>query len=89
MKKIVFFIMLSLSMKIYADKEPPLVKVTKEELKWSKKFLKLERYQQKNLYDYVRLLKARYILNREMVWVSTKIAEAISVQSSMILIEEK
>jgi len=89
MKKIVFFIMLSLSMKIYADKEPPLVKVTKEELKWSKKFLKLERHQQKHLYDYVRLLKARYILTREMVWVSTKIAEAISVQSSMMLIQEK
>lgn len=87
MKKIVFSIMLSLSMQVYAA--PPLVKVTNKELEFSKKFLKLERYQQKNLYDYVRLLKARYILTREMVWVSTKIAEAISVQSSMILIQEK
>ena len=87
MKKIIFSIMLSLSMQVYAD--PPLVKVTKEELEWSKKFLKLERYQQKNLYDYVRLLKARYILTREMVWVSTKLAEAKSVQLSMILIQEK
>lgn len=88
MKKIVFSIMLSLSMHVYGA-EAYLVKVTDEELNLSKKFLKLERYQQKNLYDYVRLLKARYILTREMVWVSTKIAEAISVQSSMILIQEK
>ena len=87
MKKIVFFIMLSLSMQVYA--KAPLVKVTKKELKLSKKFLKLERHQQKNLYDYVRLLKSRYILTREMVWTSTKIVEAMSVQSSMILIKEK
>ena len=87
MKKIVLSIILSLSMKVYADK--PLVKVAHEELKRSIKFLKLERHQQKNLYDYVRLLKSRYILTREMVWTSTKIVEAMSVQSSMILIKEK
>jgi len=86
MKKIVFMMMLCMSMQVYAA---PLVDVAEDELDFSKKFLKLERYQQKNLYDYVRLLKARYILTREMVWVSTKIAEAISVQSSMILIQEK
>ena len=87
MKKIVFFLTLLLSVLLYA--EPPLVKVAQEELDFSKRFVKLERHQQLKLYDYVKLVKARYILTKELVWVSGKIADAVSIQASMIGMQEK
>jgi len=83
MKKIMILLVM-VSISLYAKGE--LIPVTKKELELSKEFVKLERIQQTNLYTYVKLVKARYILTKEEVWVSRKITDAISIQSSMILL---
>ncbi len=85
MKKIIILLLI-VSVSLYAKGE--LIPVTKEELDLSKEFVKLERIQQKNLYTYVKLVKNRYILTKEEVWVSRKITDAISLESSMILLRK-
>ena len=84
MRKIIFLITVILMTTYWAEAEPPLVKVAQIELDKSKRFVKFERIQQKRLYDYVRLLRKRYLLTKEMVWVSDKIVEAIYLQSSLL-----
>jgi len=64
----------------------PLVKVAQLELDKSKIFLKYERHQRKKLYAYTKLVKVRYLLSKELVWVSTKIVDGIYLQSCMIRI---
>jgi len=87
MKRIVSFILLCVSIHLYAL--PPLVDVADQELKDSIKFMKREKHQKNKLYDYVRLLKNRYLLTRETVWVSNKISDAVYLQSNILLLREQ
>jgi len=81
MKKIVFYIMLTLFIPLSANS---LVGVTHTESEDAINFVKNERYQQQQLYDYVRLLKEHYVLSKALVWTSNKIAEAIDIQFTMM-----
>jgi len=83
--KIILFCLIAIGW-IPLNADAPLVKVAQKELAASKKFVRLERIQQTNLYAYVKLVKARYILTKEIVWLSDKMPNAISIQSSMILL---
>ena len=87
MKKIIFLIIVTLMIPHYVVSAAPLVDVAKEELEKSKKFVKLERIQQKRLYDYVRLLRKRYLLTKELVWVSNQMVDAIYLQSSLLYLK--
>ncbi len=88
MKKIVISVSLLALMLVTAEAKPPLVKVANDELIYSKRYMQFEKHQKNKLYDYVRLLKNRYILTREMVWQSEKISEAIYLQSALIRLGE-
>ena len=83
MKKSFLFVLCVAVQSIYGA---PLVDVANEELEYSNKFVRLERIQQKNLFGYVKLVKAHYISIKEQVWLSAKIIDAIDVQSRMILV---
>ena len=87
MKKIIFLIIVTLMIPHYVVSAAPLVKVAEKELGFSKTFVKLERIQQKRLYDYVRLLKKRYLLTKELVWVSNKIVDGVYLQSSLLYLK--
>jgi len=86
MKIILFFLIAIVWIPLNAD--APLVTVTKKELSASKKFVKLERIQQTNLYAYVKLVKARYILTRQTVWLTGKMNDAIDIQAKMIMLDK-
>jgi len=58
--------------------------VANKELEYSKHFLHLEVIQQVYLDRYVRLLKARYLLSKQMPWASNNILNAIDLKSRMI-----
>lgn len=68
--------------------DTPLVDVAQEELDDSKRYMQFEKHQKNKLYDYVRLLKNRYVLTRELVWQSEKVSEAIYLQSALIRLGE-
>jgi len=61
----------------------PLDDVANKELAFAKKFLKFEKIQKKHLYNYVRLLKARYLVEKEIPWVSQNIFNAIYINTQM------
>ncbi len=89
MKKIVISVSLLALMLVTTEaKPPPLVKVADDELKYSKRYMQFEKHQKNKLYDYVRLLKNRYVLTRELVWQSEKVSEAIYLQSALIRLGE-
>jgi len=85
MKKIMIMIVFIIFMPLHVN-AADLVDIAKKELYFSKNFLKYERHQRKKLYAYVKLVKARYVSSKELVWVSNKIVDAIYLQSSMIRI---
>ena len=88
MKKILISVYLLALSSVSIEALPPLVDVADKELKFSIKYMKREKHQKNKLYDYVRLLKNRYVLTREMVWQSEKISEAIYLQSALIRLGE-
>lgn len=89
MKKIVISVSLLLFMLVTSEAaDTPLVDVAQKELDYSKRYMQFEKHQKNKLYDYVRLLKNRYVLTREMVWQSEKISEAIYLQSALIRLGE-
>ena len=89
MKKIWIGVSLLLFMLVTSEAaDTPLVDVAQEELNCSKRYMQFEKHQKNKLYDYVRLLKNRYVLTREMVWHSEKISEAIYLQSALIRLGE-
>lgn len=61
----------------------PLCKPALVEAEYSEHFLLLEQIRKDYLYAYVRLLKARYLLRKEIPWVSRNILDAIELQSRM------
>ena len=85
MKIIVFSFIIIAWAPLYA---PPLVFVANKELNASKEFVRLERIQQTNLYSYVKFVKARYILTKEIVWLSDKMPDAIELQTSMLILRK-
>jgi len=81
MKKIIYISLLTLFIEA---KKPPLVDVAQREEEFSIKYVNYERWQEKYLYDYVRLVKARYISTKEIIWLSHNIVEAIYLESKII-----
>jgi hypothetical protein len=81
MKKIIIvFVLSNISGLLYAH---PLDIPADKELKISKKFLRFEKIQKKHLYKYVRLVKARYLLQKEVPWVSKNILDAINIKAQL------
>jgi len=73
---------ISLMIGVFSYGAEPLVSVAEKELEKSKHFLKLEKIRREHIYDYTKMVKARYLLTKKTPFLSDKISNGLTLKAS-------
>jgi len=67
----------------------PMIDVAQKELKWSQHCLKLEKIQKVYLYQYTKMVKARYLLSKSFPFVSKNIFGGMEMVTKYTMEKDK